>query len=134
MGIGSGFMNFARGWNRYASGIGHKIKGGAKYYWNGGDHPSVDDWESMVGRIEGGQEYYYGKDLTDAGEQGMGSGIGEMWDGIAGEPAPARGSESDDGAGGAGPSSQGGGASGGGADAGPIAGPEAEPEPESDDD
>ena len=117
MGVGSGFMSFARGWNRYASGIGHKIKGGAKYYWNGGDNPSVDDWESLTGRIEGGQEYYYGSDLMDAGKQSMGSGIGEMWEGIVGEDEEESGAAPYDGVGGAPPVSQ-------GAGAGPTGGPE----------
>ena len=126
MGVGSGFMSFARGWNRYVSGIGHKIKGGATYYWNGGDNPSVEDWESLKGRIEGWQEYYYGSDLMDAGKQSMGSGVGEMWDGIVGEDeeAPEAGSAPYDGVGGAPPTSQ------GAPDAGPTAGPDEEQESE----
>jgi hypothetical protein len=126
MGFGDSFMDFAHGWNRKVSGVGHEIAGGAKYLWNGGSildpdkQPSVDDSDCLIGRIEGGQEYYYGEDLSSSGGQLMGKGIsgmgGAVWDGITGLfTGDSSGDVGAGGVGGGAPSTGGGGAGGGAA-------------------
>src|SRR4029077_18608550 len=102
-----------------------EVAGGAKYYWNGGDHPSIDDNESLVGRIEGGQEYYYGSDLINAGKTSLGSGVGQRGDSVVGndEDEPNPSATPYDGVGGAPPT---------GSDAGaPVAGPMCGPDDDS---
>ncbi len=137
MGFGDDFMEMAHGWNRYVSGFGHEIAGGAEYMWNGGSvldpdkQPAVDDAACLQGRIEGGMEYNYGGELKDSGKQSMGTGIGGMgrdiWGGITGLFSGGDSSGGAAGAGGAPPVSAAGSSSGSGAGAGSGGGPATSP-------
>jgi hypothetical protein len=81
-------MDVAHGWNRWCTGVYHEGVGAAKYLWNGGDHPSVDDDDSMRGRMEGGDEYQEGENWSASGRGLMNQGVRGMgrsiWDGITG--------------------------------------------------
>ncbi len=84
MALGSGFMEFAGGWNQTVKGWGHEAAGDVEELWG---TVTGNDSTAIGGAVENAE----GNEQADRGENLMGDGISDMLGLVDHGPKPARG-------------------------------------------